>query len=243
MTKPGISIVIPAYNEEKFLPATLLAAKAAQENLASSLGVTSEVIIVNNVSTDRTKEVAISHGAVVIDHPVRNISSVRNAGIKQASYSLIVAIDADSFLPPDGLVKVWRVMQEGPYIGGAFGVKVLTDKVFVKIAAFVIQTGVSWISGIQGAMFFFWREDALSFGGFSEKHLVAEDSIFANALRGHGKSAGKKFLLLKSVKVGTLDRKELPLREILPTMIKVFKAFRNAEQTTDDLKFWYDPKR
>ena len=64
----GISIVIPAYNEEKYLPDCLKSINTAREFLTLKTSLASEVILVNNDSTDQTKKVAISLGATVIDH-------------------------------------------------------------------------------------------------------------------------------------------------------------------------------
>ncbi len=81
MSAQGISVVIPAYNEELFLPATLLAVKKAANHFFANYNLPTEVIVVNNLSTDKTEIIAKNLGATVINHSVRNISSVRNAGI------------------------------------------------------------------------------------------------------------------------------------------------------------------
>jgi len=243
IAKKGISIVIPAYNEERFLPATLDSVNAARKHFEMSSGFPSEVVVVNNASTDLTEKVALAHGALTIRHSVRNISAVRNAGIKKAKYRLVVTIDADCFLPIDALIKIWNFMSDESYIGGALGVKVLSKKLFTKIAAPLVQALVFRISGIYGAMFFFWKDSALEIGGFSEDRLVAEDSAFAIALKNHGQKKGKKFGRLKSVQIETLDRKEVGLGTILPAVYQVLRGFAGARQRPEDLKYWYDPKR
>jgi glycosyltransferase involved in cell wall biosynthesis len=243
MQTPGISVVIPAYNEENFLPATLVSVNEARRLFSSSIQLPSEVVVVNNASTDQTEKIALAHDAVVIRHDIRNISSVRNAGIREASYTLIVTIDADCTFPPDALEKIWNFMRDDSYIGGALGVSLITDKRINRIVAHIIQTAVVSISGIYGAMFFFWRDAAIEIGGFPENRLVAEDSAFAIALRSHGRKQGKKFARLKSVQVGTLDRKDIRLRAIFPLIVQVIRVFAGAKQTPGDLKFWYDPDR
>lgn len=243
MAARGVSIVIPAYNEESFLPATLAAANEACAHFSASHNFPWEIVVVNNASTDRTEAVALSHGAKVVLHEVRNISSVRNVGIKAASYDLIVMIDADSFLPLDGLVKIWSVMESHQYVGGSLGVKVLTEKVGLKILAPIFQYLVDLTSGIQGAMFFFWRDAAIEIGGFSEDRLVAEDSVFAISLRRYGVKKNQKFLRLRTVIVGTLDRKDSDLRTLLSMVFKAFQGLIGVKQSKEDLKYWYEPKR
>jgi glycosyltransferase involved in cell wall biosynthesis len=239
----GITIVIPAYNEEAFLPGTLTSANEAVKEFRKLTGQPAEILVVDNASTDRTTEVALAHGATVFFHEVRNISSVRNAGIQNSKYDIIVAIDADCFLPVDSLVRIWQYMQNERHIGAALGVRIVSTKTLNLLVGNVIQMIVSAISGIQGAMFVFRKEAALHIGGFPESRLVAEDSAFAIALRKYAQSRGEKFGLLKSVKVGTLDRKEVRLRELPTLIVQVVKAFSGAKQRPEDLKFWYDPDR
>src|SRR4051812_20680491 len=89
-----ISVVIPAFNEEKYLPATLAA-------LAAELAFESdhEILVVDNESTDSTREIATAFGATIVDEPVHTISAVRNAGGLAALGDLIVFLDADTLVP------------------------------------------------------------------------------------------------------------------------------------------------
>lgn len=240
---PGISIVIPAYNEELFLPATLRATQAACGRFSAATSLPAEIIVVNNASTDQTASVAASLGARVVEHPVRNISSVRNAGLRAAAHTVIVTIDADCFLPEDGLEKIWAEMQDGGCIGGALGVRVLTDRLAMRVIAFLIQTVTERTAAISGAMFFFSRDAALSFGGFPEDKLIAEDSAFAWKIQARARETGRHWVHLKSVQVGTLDRKELSLRTVASVLSQLASAALGRKQKAKDLKYWYDPKR
>lgn len=243
MAARGISIVIPAFNEEAFLPATLTSINLARQLFESETGLTSEVIVVNNASTDQTSQVAQTHGAVVIDHSLRNISSVRNAGIRQAKHQLIVTVDADCIIPHQGLVKIWFFMSDGRYIGGALSLRLITDSINKKIIAKIILTFTSLNSGMNGALFCFWKDDALSIGGFDESLLIAEDAAFSKALARHGKSKGKKFKLLKSVQVATVDRKDISLKSLLPLVWVTLKGLFGAKLDRKKLDFWYNPNR
>jgi glycosyltransferase involved in cell wall biosynthesis len=246
MNPNGISVVIPAYNEENFLPATLKAVHEAQLHFREhvSPALPSEVVVVNNMSSDKTSEVATKLGARVVDHGIRNISAVRNAGIKAALYSTIIMIDADSFLQVDALTEVHKVMSQGRTVGGGFNVVLLTEKPVIRFAAAVFQSLVRGISGMSGAMFFFDRDSALAMGGFREDRLVAEDSTFAMGLRAYGKShGGRTFNHLNHVKVGTLDRKDTDFLTIAGWLSQALMAFLGRKQRIEDLGYWYDPKR
>jgi glycosyltransferase involved in cell wall biosynthesis len=239
----GISIVIPAYNEEQFLPATLKAANEARAAFTSATGLNSEIIVVDNVSTDQTAMVARALGACVILHDVRNISSVRNAGIRAAVFPIVVAIDADCFLPADGLVQIWEYMSDERVVGAALGLRVLSDKKMNRAIASLIQGLVVRTSGILGAVFCFRRDVALEIGGFPEDKLIAEDSAFAMTMRNFAAKSGRTFGLLRSVEITTLDRKELALWQLPGLMVQAVRAFRGAHLRREDLKFWYDPDR
>lgn len=106
-----ISFVIPAYNEERLLPRCLQAI----------LGDTSireherEVIVVNNASTDKTKEIAASFPSVrVVDEPRKGLSQARHTGFLHARGELIANIDADTHLPTEWIAKVLDVFEKNP---------------------------------------------------------------------------------------------------------------------------------
>lgn len=239
----GLSIVIPAYNEEQYLPGLLASLQIAQKFLVEQLGILSEVLVVNNDSTDQTKQVALSYRATVIDYKIRNISAVRNAGIAKSRFDYIVMIDADCIFPKDGLVQIYKNLNEDDIIGGALNVQVLSSKKSIQILAVIVQFIVMHISGISGAMFFFKKEAAQSIGGFSESHLIAEDSVFALQMKKYAKKNSKKFIFLKSVLIKTKYRKESSMHLILPAVQQLLFSFMGKKQSMESLKYWYKPER
>ena len=74
-----ISVVVPAFNEQRLLPGALSSIRAAAEGFAR-LGWESELIVCDNNSTDRTAEIAKGAGAEVVFEPVNRIGRARNAG-------------------------------------------------------------------------------------------------------------------------------------------------------------------
>src|SRR5260221_5303735 len=90
-----ISLVVPAFNEERLLPGSLSSMRAAMQGFAR-LGWHSELIVCDNNSTDRTAEIAKSAGAEVVFEPVNQISRARNAGAARAGGDWIFFVDADS---------------------------------------------------------------------------------------------------------------------------------------------------
>lgn len=92
---PKLSIVIPAFNEEKLLPRTLASVGTAVEALRER-GWDWELIVCDNNSRDRTAEVAREHGARVVFEPVNQIARARNTGAGAATGEWILFLDADS---------------------------------------------------------------------------------------------------------------------------------------------------
>ncbi|MBW4039304.1 MAG: glycosyltransferase, partial [Acidobacteria bacterium] len=95
--------VVPAYNEEAYLPACLDSILAQTRHLPPH---TAEIIVVNNASTDRTRDVALSylhHGVRLVDEPRKGLTFARQAGLTASSGALIANVDADSRLTPGWL--------------------------------------------------------------------------------------------------------------------------------------------
>ena len=88
MTK--VSFVIPAKNEEAMLPATLDVIHGNLKDLLSY-----EIIVIDNGSSDNTVKIAKAKNAHVITQEAGTIGSLRNTGVKHASGSCIVFLDAD----------------------------------------------------------------------------------------------------------------------------------------------------
>ncbi len=98
-----ISFVIPAYNEENYLGKCLDSVFAAINQKKYD----AEVIVVNNASTDRTREIALSYpGVRVVDEPKKGISRARQAGFLASTGDLIANVDSDTELPSDWIETV-----------------------------------------------------------------------------------------------------------------------------------------
>src|SRR5256885_1803632 len=89
------SIIIPAYNEERYLPRLLESIDIARSNYSGGRD-TVEVIVADNCSTDRTAEVAAHHGARVVPVAKRRIAAARNGGARAAAGEILCFIGAAS---------------------------------------------------------------------------------------------------------------------------------------------------
>ena len=99
-----LSFVVPAYNEEAYLPACLDSILAQIDTLPAG---TCEIIVVNNASTDRTRHVALAYtGVRVVDEPRKGLTFARQAGFAASTGSLIANVDADSRLTPGWVAHI-----------------------------------------------------------------------------------------------------------------------------------------
>jgi glycosyltransferase involved in cell wall biosynthesis len=105
-----ISVIIPAKNAEATLGATL-------DSVAGQAGVQVETIVVDDGSTDRTREIASSHAVAprIVVGSGTGAAAARNAGLAASTGQAIVFLDADDLLKPGALRRRLRVLEEaGP---------------------------------------------------------------------------------------------------------------------------------
>jgi len=116
-----LSFVIPAYNEEDCIRRNL--ESIIKETQKSGRDI--EIIVVNNASTDQTREIALEfQNIIVVDEPRKGLPQARQAGFLASSGHLIANVDADSILPPGWIEKVYEnfsrdeklVALSGPYV-------------------------------------------------------------------------------------------------------------------------------
>jgi glycosyltransferase involved in cell wall biosynthesis len=113
-----VSVIVPAYNEEKYLPETLGHIGEALAVIAHP----SEIIVVDNDSQDRTGHVAESRGAKVLRESEHNISRVRNAGAENATGDVLIFVDADTLVPRTLFRTITDVLEDEKCFGGAVSV-------------------------------------------------------------------------------------------------------------------------
>ena len=173
---PTVSFVIPAHNESAYLTMTL--EKIHQS--ASALQLNYEVIVVDDASTDDTYEIAQANGARAIKVDLRNIGAVRNAGAKEARYTCLFFIDADTLVPEKTLKQSLDAICDGAAGGGAHVVIDRIDEVaWTKLVLYymvrlVWQTMGGWAAGC----FMYCRRDLFEhFGGFDEEYFLHVEDI------------------------------------------------------------------
>lgn len=94
-----VSVIIPAYNEEKYISACL-------NSLMSQKEKPDEIIVVNNNSTDNTVKIAKKYPVRLINEKQKGITPTRNRGFNEARYEIIARTDADTILPPTWIEQI-----------------------------------------------------------------------------------------------------------------------------------------
>ncbi len=195
-----ISFVVPAYNEEKHLARTL---KAIILEIQRT-GCAAEVIVVNNASTDGTRQVAASFpGVIVVDEPQKGLVQARRAGLQRATGKLVANVDADTIVMEGWLNRVLRefrlhpglVALSGPYIyydvskstRAAVRAFYIMGYGFYILNRFVLRVG----SMLQGGNFVVDRAALEQIGGYNPLFsFYGEDTDLARRLNAVG---GVKF--------------------------------------------------
>lgn len=97
-----ISLVIPVYNEEKYIGHCL-------DSIAKQKIKPDEVLVVNNNSTDKTVSIASKYSFVrIVNEQKQGMIPARNAGFNAAQYEVIARCDADTRLPPTWIARIHR---------------------------------------------------------------------------------------------------------------------------------------
>jgi glycosyltransferase involved in cell wall biosynthesis len=171
-----LSFVVPAYNEEAYLPACLESILAQTRELGDAV----EVIVVNNASTDRTREVALAiPGVRVVDEPQKGLTFARQAGFLASSGELIANVDSDGRLPPGWVAQVLDAFAQNPKLVCLSGPLVYYDlsriqrlgvtmfywlaKTLYALNRYVLHKG----SMVQGGNFILRRDALEKIGGFN----------------------------------------------------------------------------
>lgn len=191
-----LSFVVPAFNEEAYIGDCLESILKQTQHLQAS----TEIIVVNNASTDRTREVALSYpGVRVIDEPRKGLTYARQAGFLASSGSIIANVDSDSRLTPGWVDRVLREFGANPRLSGFSGPFIYYDltpqqrrlvKVFYLLGWFthmlnkhVLRVGAM----MQGGNFVVSRAALEQIGGFNvDISFYGEDTDIARRLNAVG---------------------------------------------------------
>lgn len=232
------SIIIPAYNEEEWLPKTLRAVRKVMD----AVEMPGEIIVVDNNSTDKTARVALEEGAQVVFEPINQISRARNAGARAAKGRYLFFLDADTLLPADLLETALDHLVGGSVCGG--GARVSFDHSLNRFDRKLtdLWNRISVNLGVAAGSFIYClREGFEQIGGFSEAVYASEELWFSRRLKSWGKAKDLEFRVIVDPPVITSNRKSdwfSPLQQSMVLLIMIFFPF--AVRFRSLCFFWYD---
>lgn len=190
--EPMVSIIIPAYNEENFLPKLLRSIKRQTYR-------NKEVIVADAKSGDKTREVAAFYGAKIVEGGP--VAVGRNNGAKHAKGDILLFLDADVILPDASFLShaarefVRRHLGIATCLPTPISTKKI-DRAFHNFFNIYIQLLGAMMPHTPGFCIMVRRDIHEKINGFDEKIKLAEDHDYADEAVKCG-----KFGVLKSRKI------------------------------------------
>lgn len=189
--KIHVSVVVPAHNEEKYVKRCIDSIRESANKFKGNV----EIIIVCNRCTDKTEQIALENGAVVVHNEERCIAKVRNSGIKAARGKIIITIDCDNRMTKGTISEIYHLLKSGKYIGGGAPIR-FERYSFPLWCNDLLCRFLFGITGLYSGIFWATKETFMAIGGFVDKKAM-EDVATAKVLKKYGKSKGKKYTTLR----------------------------------------------
>lgn len=192
-----LSFVIPAWNEEKFIRRTIERLLREVKNSSRDI----EVIVVNNASTDRTREIVLEFPEVIlVDESRKGLPRARQAGFEASKGQLIANVDADSLLPSGWIEQVFMHFSHDEELVALSGPYVYYDlpkmhNLLIKLyylPAYGLHLVSHYLLGkaatIQGGNFVLRRSALEKIGGFNtDINFYGEDTDIAKRIQKVGR--------------------------------------------------------
>ncbi len=190
--KPRVSIIVPAYNEEKVVARTI-------ENLVEADYPDKEIIVVDDGSKDRTYEIAKRYerrGIKVVKRPNGGKFAALNTGIAVSTGEIIITVDADSLISRASLTEIVKGFENPEVAGVAGNLKVFNrNKLITRLQALEYITQIQIVRRafenfgsltVASGAFSAFRKTALEEAGFYDADYLLEDfDITIKLLKSH----------------------------------------------------------
>lgn len=183
---PSISVVIPAYNEEKYLSHAL---SSLQKQTVRDF----ELIVVDNNSTDKTKEIAQKYGAKVFTEDQQGYVYALSRGLKEARGDVVAVMDADTKAFPTWIATIQKIFSQSNVVATTGAIR--TSETF-SLAHVAIDTLyslfllVNFFIGkphLSGFNFAVRRNTLEKAGGMNERFTMSPDVDLGLRMKRYGK--------------------------------------------------------
>jgi glycosyltransferase involved in cell wall biosynthesis len=239
-----ISVIIPAFNEERLLDGTLQRIRAALPAFGARAWET-EIIVCDNNSTDRTAEIARAGGATVVFEPVNQIGRARNRGAAAATGDWLLFVDADSHPTPELFGDVADTIATGHCLAGGSTVYMPTDRLAARTVTEIWNSVSRLWRWVAGSFIFCEAAAFRQLGGFDEKLYASEEIDLSKRLKRLAWETGREVVILDRHPLLTSPRK-LHLYsdgEHLRFALRALLGGGRALTRREDCLLWYDGRR
>ena len=223
-----ISVIVPAFNEEKLLGISLAEIKSAA-SVFTARGWAVELIVCDNNSTDRTADIA----------------RARNTGAAGATGDWLVFVDADSH-PSAGLFAdvVEQILSVRCLAGGS---TIRLDEHFI-VASLITRLwnfASRWRRLLAGSFIFVEASVFRQVGGFSRELFAAEELDLSKRLKQFARGTGRGIVILHRHPLRTSARKMklYTPREHLRFIVRTLFNQRRMLTSREEAHLWYDGRR
>ncbi len=205
-TQPGISVLIPAFNEEVLIARVIGSVQAAFQEAGFA---SYEIVLCDNNSSDNTARVASDLGARVVFEPHNQIARARNTAAKAARGKWFIFLDGDSFVNSDLIRETIDCFQSGVVCAGGAVLKFDRERIhFFPALMTRLWNRVSSLLNLAAGSYLFcyetaWRE----VGGFDEQIYAGEELFFSQSLKRWAKAHKLRFRVLTRFPITTSARK------------------------------------
>ncbi|MEM7821371.1 MAG: glycosyltransferase [Candidatus Aenigmatarchaeota archaeon] len=198
--KPLISVIVPTYNEEKYLEATLRSIKN------QDYGGKVEIIVSDGRSRDNTLKIARKYANKIVITKKKCPAVGRNAGASVAKGDILVFVDADTLILYNTLSELAKVFKKKEVVGVACLILPISNKIIDYLIYWFINNFIKFSIFLKTpcipGIFCAYRKDAFkSVGGFNENLYFDEDLDLSKRISKVGKIVFKeKILVFNSVR-------------------------------------------
>lgn len=239
-----VSIIIPSYNEERLLGGTLEQVKEAATALAG-LGWSTELIVCDNNSTDRTADLARRAEATVVFEPINQIARARNRGAAEACGDWLLFIDADSKPSRELFLDVAGEIKNGACLAGGSTVRLDDFSILGASAVFFWNTLSRCFRLLAGSFIFCETSVFRQIGGFSSELFAGEELDLTQKLKLEGRKRRKKVVILHRHPLLTSARKMhlYTSGEHMRFLLKAALRYKTMLRSREACRIWYDGRR
>jgi len=239
-----VSIIIPAFNEERLLGQSLAHVNLSRAAFAHR-GWESQLIVCDNNSTDRTAEIARAAGAMVVFEPVNQIGRARNSGAAAATGEWLLFIDADSQPSAALFAEVMEQIESGHCLAGGCTLRLAGDHRGARLLTAAWNWASRWRRLLAGSFIFCETAAFRKVGGFNSEYFTGEELDLSRRLKELARETRRELVILHRHPLLTSDRKVrlYSLPENLGFMLKAGLRPERVMRDKAACYAWYDGRR